>query len=80
MENKIIIKAENGIHARPAGNIVKLASGFKCDITINGINAKSIMGLMSSGISKGDEVIIKTSGVDEEEAMKALLELLNNLD
>lgn len=80
MERKIILKSENGLHARPAGAIVKLASEFKSDITINHINAKSIMNLMGSGFEKGDELIIKAEGVDAEKAIEDIVDLIENLD
>ncbi|KEH92430.1 HPr family phosphocarrier protein [Clostridium massiliodielmoense] len=80
MEKKLILKAENGIHARPAANIATLCNKFKSDIKINGCNCKSIMNLMSSGIKKGQEITIVTSGEDEKEAMDALVELLNTLN
>ena len=79
MEKKLVLKAENGIHARPVAIIATLCNKFKSDIKINNCNGKSIMNLMSSGIKKGDEITIVTSGEDEKEAMDALVELLNTL-
>lgn len=79
MEKKIIITAENGLHARPAAALAKLATSFKSDIRINGANAKSIMNLMSCGVKKGDELTITTSGEDEVAAMDAITELIINL-
>lgn len=80
MEKKIILKAENGLHARPAGAIVKLASEFQSEITINDINAKSIMSLMGSGFEKGEELIIKAEGIDAEKAIEDIASLIENLD
>ena len=80
MEKKLVLKAENGIHARPATTIATLCNKFKSDIKLNGYNCKSIMNLMCSGIKSGQEITIVTSGEDEKEAMDALVDLLNTLD
>ncbi|MFT5875457.1 MAG: phosphocarrier protein HPr, partial [Clostridium sp.] len=68
---------EQGLHARPASTFVKTASKFKSNITIvhgNEIaNAKSIINIMSLGLTKGEEIKIITEGIDEKEAMAALV-------
>lgn len=67
-----------GIHARPAGLLVKQASQFKSKITIskedNKADAKKILGVMSLGIKKEHEVTIKAEGEDEDAAIEALQE------
>lgn len=80
MERKVIISNESGLHARPAGVFVKKASEFKSDVSIefNGkkINGKSIMGVMSLGLSKGNEITIIANGEDEQDAVNALAGLI----
>lgn len=65
-----------GIHARPAGIIVKEASKYNSDIkiTANGkeADAKKIFSVMSLGIRSGDEMIITIQGNDEVGAKTAL--------
>lgn len=82
MEKTFKILNEEGMHARPAGAFVKVASGHKAAVTItaNGVtkNAKSIMGIMSLGLQKDSEIIVTTSGEDEAELMKSLETLINN--
>lgn len=82
MEKTVKIVNETGLHARPAGLLVKLASRFSSDINIeyNGktVNAKSIMGLLTLGIAHGDEIKIIANGADEQEAVEALVEFVNN--
>ncbi|QXM07345.1 phosphocarrier protein HPr [Crassaminicella indica] len=82
MEKKVVIKNESGMHARPASMFVKTANAFKSDIEIelNGrkVNAKSIMGIMSLGIAKDSEITIIVNGEDEEQAIHALTELIEN--
>ena len=60
MEKIVVIKNETGLHARPAGMFVKKASEFTSTIEVKCkgkvVNAKSIMGIMSLGLGKGEEV------------------------
>lgn len=82
MKKNLVIKNESGMHARPASIFVKKANEFKADIEIesNGkkVNAKSIMGILSLGISKGDEISIVADGEDSEDAVNNLIELVEN--
>ncbi len=77
---KYMINDELGIHARPAGLLVKLVAGYQSDVIIskNGkeANAKRIMALMGLGATKGTEISVKVEGPDEEEAAKAVEEFL----
>ncbi len=70
------IKDEQGIHARPAGLLVKLAAGFQSNITIGkdgkDMDAKRIFGVMGLGAKKGAEVVIKADGPDEDAAIESL--------
>jgi phosphocarrier protein HPr len=67
------IKDEMGIHARPAGYLVKLANKFKSDITIKKdseeINLNKLIQIMSLQVKYGNEVIIKANGEDEDLAV-----------
>lgn len=71
-----IITDSNGIHARPAGLLVKEAGKFESKITIakegKTVDAKRIMALMSLGVKMGHEVTLTIEGNDEEEAFAAL--------
>ena len=71
-----VINDELGLHARPAGLLVKLASGFTSTITLkceNGeADAKSLIALMQLGIQKGSNVQFTVAGDDEKEAVAAL--------
>ena len=70
------IKDELGIHARPAGLFVKEAAAFPCKVTIEKdgkeADAKRIFGVMGLGVKCGQEIILKTDGDQEEEAIAAL--------
>lgn len=71
-----LIKDENGIHARPAGLLVKEASKYNSEINIElkdkMANAKKIFSLMSLGIKKNDLITITVNGTDEATAFEAL--------
>lgn len=66
----------DGMHARPAGMLVKTASEYKSSVQIGKdgkfVDAKRIFGIMSLGIKSGHEVILKIEGEDEDNAAAAL--------
>ncbi len=71
-----------GLHARASAKLTKLAGSFPCDVFMSKgerrINAKSIMGVMMLAAGLGSEVELETSGDREQEAMDALLALIND--
>ena len=71
-----------GMHARASAKFVTLAAQFKSDVTLgrNGQNAngKSIMGIMMLAAGKGSQVDLTVNGDDEEQAMQALIGLIDN--
>ncbi len=75
------IKDEIGIHARPAGLLVKKASEFKSQITLSKgdktVDAKKIFAVMSLGAKCGDEIRLTVNGTDEDVASTALSDFLN---
>lgn len=76
------IKDEQGIHARPAGELVKTAKNFVCDIKIGKgagtVDAKKIFGIMGLGAKKGETVELCFDGEDEEQALEAVSHFLEN--
>ena len=81
-EESITIINKLGLHARAAGKLVETTSRFSCDITIEkdgrNVDGKSIMAMMMLAAGKGTDIIVKTNGEDEEEAIKAVLALIND--
>jgi phosphocarrier protein len=71
-----------GLHARASAKLTQTASQFPCEVWLsrNGkrINAKSIMGVMMLAAAKGSTIAIETNGEREDEAMTALLALIND--
>ncbi len=82
MNKTITIINKLGLHARAAAKFVTIASKFESSIEIackaNKVNGKSIMGVMMLAASKGTEIDLIISGADEEQALTALTELINN--
>jgi len=76
------IMHEDGLSARPAALFVQVASKFDSRIWVEidskKVNAKSIMGIMSLGVGQDDEITIIIEGDDEENALKALTELIDS--
>lgn len=66
----------DGMHARPAGALVKTAGEFSSSIQIGKdgkfVDAKRIFGIMSLGVKAGNEITLKVEGEDEEAAAAAL--------
>ena len=79
---KVVLKNETGLHARPASELAKLASKFKCDIKLimgdKEINPKSILAIMSAGIKTNTELEIICNGEDEEIALEEIVQAFNN--
>jgi phosphotransferase system HPr (HPr) family protein len=85
-EKILLIEHPAGLHLRPAALFVKTAARFQSQITLTNLsregspeaNAKSMFGLMQSGVSQGHQVRVAASGSDATEALAALEELVRN--
>lgn len=75
-EFKYVITDPEGIHARPAGLLVKQAAGYKAAIKIGkgekSADAKRIFGVMGLGVKNGEEIFMTAEGEDEETAITEL--------
>jgi len=71
-----VITDKEGIHARPAGELVKLAKGYTSSVSIlkdgKKADAKKVFGLMGLGVKQGMEITVQVEGDDEEAAATAL--------
>ena len=71
---------ENGIHARPAGQLVKEAKVFASSITVEkgdkNCDMKKLLKLMGMGIKKGDTITVKVEGEDEDACAAKVEEFL----
>lgn len=75
-EFKYVITDPEGIHARPAGILVKQAAGYESSVKIakgeKSADAKRIFGVMGLGVKTGEEVTITVEGADEDTAAAEL--------
>ena len=78
--SKIKVNLENGQEARPIALLVQEAGKFESriylEIGTKKVNAKSIMGMMSLGMTNGDEVEVSAEGEDEETALNGVVGFL----
>ena len=82
ISKEVVINNQVGLHARPATFFIQKANEFKSSIWIEReerrVNAKSLLGVLSLGIVKGTAVNIVADGVDENEAIATLSELIDS--
>lgn len=79
-ERAVTISNKNGLHARPAAEIVKCASRYNSDITMVRddleVNGKSIMGVMMLAAEYGSTLVVRANGPDAPEAVQAIATLI----
>ena len=79
---RVTITNQVGLHARPATFFIQKANEFKCSIYVEKndrrVNAKSLLGVLSMGITRGTEIDIIADGTDEQQAVEMLAELVNS--
>ena len=82
IEREVMVVNSLGLHARPAAQIVRLASSFESDVELvkDGVpvNCKSIMGVMMLAAECGSVLMVRTNGVDAEAAAAAMTELITS--
>ena len=81
-ERSVQILNKNGLHARPAAEIVKISARFQSEVTIirddTEVNGKSIMGVMMLAAECGSTLILRAEGADADAALDALAVLIQN--
>lgn len=82
IQSSVTITNKLGLHARASAKLSKLAGSFPCEVWLSRgerrVNAKSIMGVMMLAAGIGTEILVETDGALEQEAMEALLALIND--
>ena len=82
IQQAITISNKLGLHARASAKLTKLAGSFPCEVWVSRgsrrVNAKSIMGVMMLAAGIGTEITLETSGEREQEAIQALVDLIND--
>ena len=79
---EVTVNNQVGLHARPATFFIQKANEFKSSIWVEKderrVNAKSLLGVLSLGVVKGPTINLIADGLDEKEAVDALVELFNS--
>jgi phosphocarrier protein HPr len=82
IQHQVTIINKLGLHARASAKLTKLAGSYPCNVFMSRgerrVNAKSIMGVMMLAAGVGSDVQLETDGEQEQEAMDALLALIND--
>ena len=79
---KVTVQNQVGLYARPATYFIQKANEFKSSVWVEKeerrVNAKSLLGVLSLGISGGSDITIIADGEDEKEAVDSLVDLVNS--
>jgi len=82
VSQKVVIQNPTGLHLRPAGILCKTAMQFKALITFTfgntTANAKSVLSVLGACVKSGDEIEIICEGVDEQAALKAMIDAVES--
>lgn len=78
---EVVVQNQVGLHARPATFFIQKANEFKSSIWVESedrkVNVKSLLGVLSLGITKGLTITIIADGPDEEDAVNNLVDLIS---
>lgn len=79
---EVVVQNQVGLHARPATFFIQKANEYKSSVWVEKderrVNAKSLLGVLSLGITKGLNITIMAEGADEEEAVNELVSLVSS--
>ena len=82
ISRNVTIQNSVGLHARPATFFVQKANSFKCSIWVEKedcrVNAKSLLGILSLGITRGTKITLIADGEEEAAAVAGLAELIDS--
>lgn len=82
VSKEIVVQNQVGLHARPATFFIQKANEFTSSIWISKderkVNAKSLLGVLSLGVTRGTAITVIADGADEEEAVKELENLVQS--
>lgn len=82
VSKKVVVNNMTGFHLRPAGVLCKIAMNYKSSVNFKKdtvtANAKSVLSVLGAKVKNGDEIEIVCDGPDEEEALKNVVEGIEN--
>lgn len=80
VSRKLTVNIPTGLHLRPISVLCNRAIAFKSNITIRtgnkSVNAKSVIGVLSACVKKGEEIELICDGVDEQDALEVLSDMI----
>lgn len=83
-QQQVTLTNPAGLHARPGKQLVQLAKQFEAQVTLikdgDRFNAKSLMKVLQAGLSQGNTITVEVDGADEAEALKAIIDYIDNLE
>jgi len=87
VRGEFVIRAELGLHARPAGRFVSHAGRFDCDVFVSlggpddeWVNGQSVLSILSLAAAQGTRLHLRAEGVDAKEAVRVLGALLEEVE
>ncbi|MBQ9138064.1 MAG: HPr family phosphocarrier protein [Alistipes sp.] len=79
----VVLTAPNGMHARPAGELVKLAKALDGKVTlataVKSVSAASMLGILSLGLKSGAEITVTAEGGNESENLATVVDFIANI-
>ncbi len=79
---EVVVQNQVGLHARPATFFIQKANEYKSSIWVESedrkVSAKSLLGVLSLGITKGLTITIIADGPDEEDSVNDLVNLISS--
>ncbi|MBR7182528.1 MAG: HPr family phosphocarrier protein [Alistipes sp.] len=79
----VVLTAPNGMHARPAGELVKLAKSLDGKVTlatsVKSVSASSMLGVLSLGIKSGTQITVTAEGGSEQANLRAIVDVIANI-
>ncbi len=75
---EVVVRNPLGLHARPAAVLARLAAGLDARVTIDGVDATSVLGLMQMGATQGRRLRVEATGPAAEEAVRAVTEAIGS--
>jgi len=81
IKRSVTVELDSGLEARPVAMLVQLASRYESSIYLDNdakrVNAKSIMGMMTLGLTSGEEIVVTADGKDEQQAIDGIEKYLS---
>ncbi len=74
----VVVPNAQGLHARPAGLLARTASSFDAKVSLNGVDAASVLAVMGLGVTSGAEVSVRASGPQASEAVAAVVQQIES--